>query len=107
MFKNVRCTTGQQSAALHVVQIRVETDLPQGDYNPYVFESRNFAIEKSRALGQFLRQRLVVGRSAADRRGDVEIGQPEPVVAVVGGGLIGESRFVQHGIHELAGRVSG
>src|ERR1022692_1036127 len=59
-----------------------------------------------RALGEFLRRGLVGGRFAADRSRDVQIFQLEPVVAVGGVGLAGESGFMQHGEHKLAGGIA-
>ncbi len=97
----------KQAAALQVVEIGFESNPSQGHYHFHILEPVHFAIEIRRAIGQFLRQRLVVGRRAADRGGDVEVLQFESVRAVRGRRLIGESGLVQDRIHEFAGGIAG
>ena len=56
-------------------------------------------------MGQLLRQRLVIGRSAADRGGDIEVFQFKAVITGIGSGLIGKSGLVEDRIHEFTGRI--
>src|SRR5580704_18364394 len=58
-------------------------------------------------IRQFLWCGLVVGRRAADCGSDVQVFQYQPVVAVSGVGLVGESSFIEYREHELAGGVAG
>src|ERR1700680_2310210 len=60
-----------------------------------------------RAFRELLRRGLVGGRSAANCGGDVKILQLEPIVAVGGMRLAGESGFIQYREHELAGSLAG
>jgi hypothetical protein len=54
-----------------------------------------------------LRERLVIRRGAAGGCGDVHVFELEAIVAVGGGRLIGESGFVEDGVHEFSGGVAG
>src|SRR6266498_3224241 len=61
------------------------------------------AAEQRAVLGE----RLVVGRRALDRRGDVAVPQLQPVVAGDRGGLVGEAGAPQRGEQPVAGAVAG
>src|SRR5215472_1433318 len=100
MFEEVRLAGGQHSQPFEIVEVGVEPDLPQGDHYFHPLQSCELAVQKYRALGEFSRQRLVVGRSATHCCGDVQIFQLETVVAISSVRLISESRLVEHGIHE-------
>src|SRR5450631_480244 len=98
---------GDQLSSLQVVEIGFEADPSQGNDDAQIFEFFEFACEKGRAVGQFLRQMLVVGRGAADSSGDIEPGEHLAIVASGRGGQQGKAGFVQHRVHKGAGGVSG
>src|SRR5258707_8992080 len=106
MFEEVTLFAGKRAAALQVVQVCIEADLAQRNHHFDFFESRNFTVKKLRALCELLRQRFVVGRSAADGGCDVEVLQLQTVVAIGCGGLINKTGFVEDGIHEIAGSIA-
>jgi hypothetical protein len=59
------------------------------------------------AVTNLLGKRLVAGRGAADDGGDPRVTELESIVAGDGAGLAGKSEFVEDGIHEVAGAVTG
>src|SRR5579864_1880743 len=107
MFEEVRLAASEQATSFQIIEISVESNLAQGNDHLHPLESLNLAIEKLRAFGEFLRQRLVVGRRAPHRRRNVQIFQLESVVAIGCRGLAGESGLMQDWIHKLAGSISG
>jgi hypothetical protein len=58
------------------------------------------------AVANLLWVGLVSGRSAADDGGDPGMAKLKTVVAVDGAGLVGETKLVEDGIHEVAGAVA-
>jgi hypothetical protein len=55
-----------QFFSLQVIEIGFEPDSSQGNDDAQIFQSLQFALQKRSAVGQFLGQRLVVGRGACD-----------------------------------------
>src|SRR4029077_10501144 len=98
---------GDQVLSPEIVEISLESNSSQRNNDAQIFQSFEFAFQKRGAVGKFLRQRLIVRRSAACRGSDVEAGQHLAVAASGCSGLTGESGFVQYWIHEVAGSVSG
>lgn len=97
----------EHTPTLQIVQIGIKANFSQRDYDLQFLQAFNFAIQIRRAVGQLLRQGLVVGRCAAGGGGDEQVVELEPVVPVGGRGLIGEAGFVEHRVHEVAGSVAG
>src|ERR1700678_2298105 len=96
LFEKIALLAGAQLAPLHILQISIEADLAERDHDLYFSQSCKLAVKKMRTLEQLFRKWLVVGRSAAHRGGNVQIFQPEPVIAVRGVGLTCKSGFIQH-----------
>src|SRR5580658_4644592 len=90
-----------------VVEIGFKTDSSERHDDAQIFQTLKFSFEIRSAVSELLRQRLVVRRRAARRRGYIKIGEHEAVIAVGGRRLIRKANFVQHRIHKLAGSVSG
>src|SRR5580693_8465337 len=90
-----------------VVEISIEANPAKRDHDPHILEALYFAIQIRSALRQLLRKRLVIGRSAAYRRRDVEAFQLKAILAIGRGGLVGKAGFIQNREHELARRISG
>src|ERR1035441_7906261 len=90
---------------LQVIEICIEPDSAQRNYNFHALQYSQFAIQEGRAVSEFRRQGLVVGRRAAHSRGDVAVHQLQSVVAMLGIGLRCEANLVQNGIHEFSRRI--
>src|SRR5260370_16944979 len=99
MFEEVPLFAGKRAAALQVVQVCIEADLAQRNHHFDFFESRNFTVKKLRALCELLRQRFVVGRSAADGGCDVEVFQLQTAVPIASSSLITQTRLTEYLIH--------
>src|ERR1035437_947068 len=95
----------RNAGPLQIIEIRIEPDSAQRYYNIHALQYSQFAIEEWRAVSEFRRQRLVVGRRAADSRGDVAVHQFQSVVAMLGIGLRCKAKLVQNGIHEFSRRI--
>jgi len=102
----VRFLAPQLAPALQVVQVGLESNSAQSHNHFQILQPIHFAIEIRRAVGQFLRQRLVVGRRTARGCGDIEIPQFEAICAVNGRGLVGKPRLEQNRIHEFARSIA-
>src|ERR1700704_2573854 len=72
-----------QSPPLQIVQVRVEPNPPQSHDHPQVLQSFQFAFQKRSAVGEFRRQRLVIGRRATSSGGYIKTGQ---LLSIVAGG---------------------
>src|SRR5271154_3264780 len=88
-------------------EVSIKSDLAESDDDLDVLQEREFAVEPMGTVGEFFARGLVIWRSAAGAGGDVSIVKLEFVIAVGGGGLGGESGFVEDGIEERAGGVAG
>jgi len=75
-------------------QAAIEGHLAQGEDDVYLWHQHPLTGQEAAAGSYLLSHGPVArGRTASDRR-DKDIGQPQPIVAVLGSGLIGESRPV-------------
>ena len=90
-----------------VGEVAVPGDLAEADDDFYAREGVDFRGEVAGAVADLLRGGLVARRGAADDRGDAGVAEAEAVVAVGGIGLSGEAGFIEDGVHEVAGAVSG
>jgi hypothetical protein len=99
--------SNRYAAPLKIVQIGVKPDSSQSHYHLQILQSFQLAVEKCGALRQLLAQRLIVGRSAARRGGNIQILQCKAVVTPGCGRVIGEAGLVQYRIHEVSRRIAG
>src|SRR6266511_2127282 len=90
-----------------VAQRGVPGVVAEGDHHADRVQERQLPLQPRRAVGPLLGERLVVGRRALDRRGDVAVPQLQPVVAGDRGGLVGEAGAPQRGEQPVAGAVAG
>lgn len=88
-------------------RVDIEGEAAEDDDALEVFEEFDFAFEEGLASTDFGGVGFVVGRSAADRSGDPGVTQGETVVAMGGGGLVGEAGFVESAEEKIAGAVAG
>src|SRR4051794_29001911 len=70
-----------RAPATQVVEVAVESNLPQGDYYLHLLQCPEFGVKKMRAVGNFLWAGLVCGRGAAHDCGDVRVLEPHSVLA--------------------------
>ncbi len=85
----------------------VPADFPKGQQDAGMGEQIPFAVEIGGAIGDFIRQGFIGGRSAADRGADVDAGEFQAIIAMLGMGLIGEAGAVKGGEEKIAGAVAG
>jgi hypothetical protein len=90
-----------------VGEVAVEGDLSEGDYDTDAWQGLDLGGEVRGAVAEFLWERLVAGRGAADDGGDPGVAEFETVVAGDGQWSGGEAKLVEDWIHEVAGAVSG
>ena len=74
------------------LQPRIESNLAKRHDDADASEVFHFRVEMIQAARDLFRQWLVVGRGAADRRQDVCIVQPQPVIRVPRRGDVCETR---------------
>ena len=98
---------GDDSREQEVCEVAVPGDLAEADDDADAGECADLGREVDGAVANLLGRGLVPGRRAADNRGDPRVAQAQAVVAGDGAGLGGEAEFVEHGVHEVAGAVSG
>ena len=84
-----------QSQLLSSRKVSFESDHPQCDHDLNSLQMLELVQQIRPAIGEFRRQRLIVGGSAVDRRGDVAIDQSQAIIAVDRRRLIGETKIVQ------------
>jgi hypothetical protein len=82
------------SQLLEMSEVGIERDLAQRHYYFRLFQTVKLPVKVRRAIRQFLRQRLVIGRRATSRSCDVKICQNQTIVAVGGERLAGETNLV-------------
>src|SRR5687768_11877963 len=102
----VRPRAHSDTAPPKQLQPRIERDLPQRHHHLYVRQCADFRLEVIEAAGDFLGQRLVVGRGASDCRGDVRIRELQSVIRARGCRDVGEARSMERG-HEEVARAAG
>jgi hypothetical protein len=90
-----------------VGEVAVEGDLSEGDYDTDAWQGLDLGGEVRGAVAEFLWERLVAGRGAADDGGDPGVAELETVVAGDGQWSGGEAKLVEDWIHEVAGAVAG
>jgi len=90
-----------------VGEITVEGDLSEADDDTDARQRLNFIGQMDGTVANLLWDGLVTGRGAADDRGDPGVAEFEAIVAGDGAGFAGEAKFVEDGIHEVAGAVAG
>src|SRR6266540_2290769 len=95
--------TGLGADGAEVAQRGVPGVVAEGDHHADRVQERQLTLQPRRAVGPLLGERLVVGRRALDRRGDVAVPQLQPVVAGDRGGLVGEAGAPQRGEQPVAG----
>jgi hypothetical protein len=93
--------------SFQIVEVGVESNLPKSHDHSQVLQALDLAIKEGRTVGEFLRQRFVVGRSAASGGCDVQILECEAVLAIDCVRLARESKLVENRIHEVAGGIAG
>src|ERR1700676_56083 len=104
--ENVRRARSDCPAPLENVEVGIPRDFAESK-NGAGLQNLEFALQVASAVQHFLRQRLVVGRSAAARGGNVDALQAQTVVAAHRSWLVSEAGFVQGGIEEIAGAITG
>src|SRR6202035_3076643 len=102
MLKKVGFSAAQLAAPLEVIEVGIEAAPSQRDHYLHITETGQLTIQIVSAVREFLWQGLVIGRSAPNRRGDVEVFQLQSVLAIGSDGLIGKASFVQYRKHEFA-----
>jgi hypothetical protein len=105
--ERIRGTRGDLLAAPENVEVRVVRQLAQGNDDAEVGQQLHFLLQVRAAPGKLLRRGLVARRCATDRRRDIEICEPEAVVARNRVGLGGKAGLVQHPVEEVPGGVPG
>ena len=90
----LRSRTQYESPSPLKLQPRVERDLSKRDDDTDAGKLANFRLEMTQAAGDLFWRRLVVRRSASDRRQDVRIRQLQPVAGMTGCRHVGESATV-------------
>src|SRR5579863_6828825 len=107
MLENVGLPVAQLVAPFEVIEICIEANPSQSNHDLHISETLQLTIQVGSAVRQLLRQRLIVGRSTANRRGDVDVVELESVQTIGRVWLIGKTSLVQHWKHEFAGCVPG
>lgn len=97
----------EEPPLLESFQASIEGDLTQRDHHLHVLEQLELLKEVGVAVGQLFPGRPVAWRGAADHGGYVEIGEPQAVFPVPGGGLIGEAEPIKGLIQKIAALVPG
>ncbi len=88
-------------------QVVVEGEFSERHYDPDALEPFKFLDQESPAVQRLLARRLVIGRRAAHRGGDVAIAQAQPVVAFDGLRLAGKSGAIERVEKIFAAAVAG
>jgi hypothetical protein len=88
-------------------EIAVEGDLSETNDDANAREGLDLISQVGAAVADLLRGGFVTGRGAADDGGDPGVAELESVFACDRAGFAGEAKFVQDGIHEVAGAVTG
>jgi len=86
--------------------VRVERNLAQSE-NGHGMKQLELSLQVRKTVDDFLWQRPILRRCTTRRSADENTAQLETVVAVLGRGLIRETRTVEHPIQEFAGTVTG
>src|ERR1700716_1135076 len=95
VLKNVGTFTDQLTEPFQIIEIGIKSDFPECYQNRGIFQSLKFSLEIWGTIRKLLRERFVVGGSAAHGRGDVEIFEYQTVFAIGRAGLAGEPGFVE------------
>jgi len=90
-----------------VGEVAVEGDLTEADDDADARQGLDFLGEVGGAVADLLGLRLVAGRGASNDRGDPGVAEFQAIFAGDGAGFAGEAKFVENGIHEVAGAVAG
>lgn len=90
-----------------VRQVAVPGDLPETDNDADFGQSCDLGREMGRAVANLLWHGLIAGRSAANNRANPDLTQLEAIVAADGRRFVGEPKFVEDRIHEVAGPIAG
>src|ERR1017187_5337096 len=88
------------------LQVIVECDLPQHDYDARILETLQLLIEVNAAIRNLLGQRFVVRRRAVADRRDVGADQPQPVIAALPVRPVGKFSLVERAEQPPPGRVA-
>ena len=94
-----------QSLSLQKIEIGVERDASEGKNRARVDELQ-FPFEIGQTIADFFRQRLVVRRRAANRRGNQRALEEKPVIGAFGVRLICEAGAMELRVQEIARTVS-
>jgi hypothetical protein len=89
-----------------VGKISIKGDLSQTDDDTHTWQRLDFSSEVRGAVTNLLWLGLVARWSTADDGGDPGMAEFEAVVAVDGAGFVRETKFMQDGIHEVAGTIA-
>src|SRR5437667_1551670 len=88
-------------------EIAVEGDLSEADDDTDARQRLDFSGEMSTTVANLLGEWLVTGRGAANDGGDPCVTELQAIFAGDGAGFGGEAEFVQAGVHDAAGAVTG
>lgn len=106
MRKWVSGARGDDSALLQSAKVGVPSDFAQRE-DGFRMQDFHFADKITATIGDFARERLVVGRRATNGCGNVGIAQAQTIVAAEGRGLACKSGLVQRGEQKIAAAVTG
>jgi hypothetical protein len=87
--------------------VAVEGYLSKAHDDAHARESLDLLSEVGAAVANFLWERLVAGRGAANNGGDPRVTELEAIVTCDSARLGGKSKFVEDRIHEVAGAITG
>jgi len=97
---------GNDAGVQQVGEEAVPCDFAEADDDTDARQRVDLCGEMDGTVADLLGRGLVAGRGAADDGADPGLAQVEAVVAGDGAGLRGEAKFMQDGVHEVAGAVA-
>src|SRR3989442_4794111 len=101
VLKYVTLLGTQTAQSLEVIEIGIKGDFSESNDYSRIGQSLELSLQIWRAIGQLLKEWLVVRRGAAHRGGDVDVLKYQAIVAVSGAGLVGKPGFEKNGVHEF------
>lgn len=90
-----------------VGKISVKGDLAETNHDANAWQGLNLTSEVGGAVTDLLGQRLISGWSTANDRGNPGVTELKAIIAINGARLGRQAKFVQDGIHEVAGTIPG
>ena len=98
---------GDDAGVQEVSEIAVECDLSEADDDSDTGQRLYFGGKMGGAVANLLGERLVAGGGTADNGCDPGMAKLEAVFAVDCTRFAGKAEFMEDGVHEVAGAVSG